>query len=197
MCAKRGTKRPLGGGTLRGVRRGRRPRQDNVVTDLAARIGSRVAEESTGSADASAPSAAVDSAADAAALAPAPEPIPLAPASPARSGNTSPSASGVTPAEPAPRFAPPGPGEIDLVVAPLPFADDRHQFESAIRRLPGVVETTGLYHRRGVYRMRVAYRGDGRLSQQIRALRGFRVRVLAEDRKLVQALIEPDTLAPA
>jgi hypothetical protein len=193
MCAERGTNQPPGGGTLRRVRLGRRSTQDNVVTDLSARIGSRLEVEPTSAPGAVAPSAPADPAVEPGAVL-APEPVMLtprdAPAPTAREDRPA-------PAEPELRFTPPGPGEIDLVVAPLPFADDRHQFENAIRRLPGVVETSGLYHRRGVYRMRVVYRGDGRLSQQIRALRGFRVRVLAEDRKLVQALIEPDTLAPA
>jgi hypothetical protein len=85
------------------------------------------------------------------------------------------------------------PGEIDLLVAPLPYADDRHRFENALRRLPGVRETNGLYLRRGVYRIRVSYLGGGRLSQQLRALKGFRVRILAEDRRAVQVLIEGET----
>jgi hypothetical protein len=177
------------------VKRGRRADRDNVVTDLAARIGSRIEPDAP---VAETITSAPQTAESTISTGPRLEPVVLAP----RAGPLALGAAGQEERTSAPvpaeqTFAPPGPGELDLVVAPLPFADDRHQFESAVRRLPGVVETSGLYHRRGVYRMRVVYRGDGRLSQQIRALRGFRVRVLAEDRKLVQVLIEPESLAPA
>lgn len=90
------------------------------------------------------------------------------------------------------RIPPLLPGQIDIVVGPLPFADDRHRFENAIRRLPGVRETTALYARGGVYRIRVTHRGGGRLSEQIRALRVFKTRVIAESRTLIQVLVEPE-----
>jgi hypothetical protein len=98
-----------------------------------------------------------------------------------------------TPAIPSPRTAP-GPGEIDLVVTPLPTPDDWHRFELALRRLPGLGHGVGQvkteYYRHGVLKMRVSYAGQDRLANILRAgIPGYRVRVIGEDRTTIQILV--------
>ena len=58
------------------------------------------------------------------------------------------------PAIPSPRGAP-GPGEVDLVVTPLPTADDWHRFELALRKVRGVGQLRTEYYRHGVLKVRV------------------------------------------
>ena len=93
------------------------------------------------------------------------------------------------PAIPSPRAAP-GPGEVDLVVTPLPTADDWHRFELALRRVRGVGQLKTEYYRHGVLKVRVSYQGADRLASALRAgVPGYRVRVIGEDRATLQILV--------
>lgn len=93
------------------------------------------------------------------------------------------------PAIPSPRAAP-GPGEIDLVVTPLPTADDWHKFELALRKVRGVGQLRTEYYRHGVLKVRVSYQGTDRLAGALRAgVPGYRVRVIGEDRATLQILV--------
>jgi hypothetical protein len=93
------------------------------------------------------------------------------------------------PAIPSPRAAP-GPGEIDLVVTPLPTPDDWHRFELALRKVRGVGQLRTEYYRHGVLKVRVSYQGSDRLAGALRAgLPGYRVRVIGEDRATLQILV--------
>jgi hypothetical protein len=93
------------------------------------------------------------------------------------------------PAIPSPRAAP-RPGEIDLVVTPLPTADDWHRFELALRKVRGVGQLRTEYYRHGVLKVRVSYQGADRLAAALRAgVPGYRVRVIGEDRATLQILV--------
>jgi hypothetical protein len=93
------------------------------------------------------------------------------------------------PAIPSPRAAP-GPGEVDLVVTPLPTADDWHRFELALRKVRGVGQLRTEYYRHGVLKVRVSYQGADRLASALRAgVPGYRVRVIGEDRATLQILV--------
>jgi hypothetical protein len=93
------------------------------------------------------------------------------------------------PAIPSPRGAP-GPGEVDLVVTPLPTADDWHRFELALRKIRGVGQLRTEYYRHGVLKVRVSYQGTDRLAAALRAgVPGYRVRVIGEDRATLQILV--------
>jgi hypothetical protein len=93
------------------------------------------------------------------------------------------------PAIPSPRAAP-GPGEIDLVVTPLPTPDDWHRFELALRKIRGVGQLRTEYYRHGVLKVRVSYQGADRLATALRAgVPGYRVRVIGEDRATLQILV--------
>jgi hypothetical protein len=93
------------------------------------------------------------------------------------------------PAIPSPRAAP-GPGEVDLVVTPLPTADDWHRFELALRKVRGVGQLRTEYYRHGVLKVRVSYQGTDRLAAALRAgVPGYRVRVIGEDRATLQILV--------
>jgi hypothetical protein len=95
----------------------------------------------------------------------------------------------VAPAIPSPREAP-GPGEVDLVVTPLPTADDWHRFELALRKVRGVGQLRTEYYRHGVLKVRVSYQGPDRLAAALRAgVPGYRVRVIGEDRATLQILV--------
>jgi hypothetical protein len=95
----------------------------------------------------------------------------------------------VEPAIPSPRAAP-GPGEVDLVVTPLPTADDWHRFELALRKVRGVGQLRTEYYRHGVLKVRVSYQGADRLASALRAgVPGYRVRVIGEDRATLQILV--------
>jgi len=97
-----------------------------------------------------------------------------------------------TSAIPSPRGAP-GPGEIDLVVTPLPTPDDWHRFELALRRVRGVGQLRTEYYRHGVLKVRVAYAAQERLSSALRAsVPGYRVRVIGEDRTTLQILVQTE-----
>src|SRR6266550_7817600 len=90
---------------------------------------------------------------------------------------------------PSPRAAP-GPGEVDLVVTPLPTPDDWHRFELAIRKDRGVGQLRTEYYRHGVLKVRVSYQGTDRLAGALRAgVPGYRVRVIGEDRATLQILV--------
>jgi hypothetical protein len=94
---------------------------------------------------------------------------------------------------PSPRTLP-GPGEIDLIVTPLPTPDDWHRFELALRRVPGIGHGIGQvkpeYYRQGVLKVRVTYVGERGLANALRAgVPGYRVRVIGEDRSTVQILV--------
>jgi hypothetical protein len=90
---------------------------------------------------------------------------------------------------PSPR-APPGPGEVDLVVTPLPTPDDWHRFELALRKVRGVGQLRTEYYRHGVLKVRVSYQGSDRLAGALRAgIAGYRVRVIGEDRATLQILV--------
>jgi hypothetical protein len=93
------------------------------------------------------------------------------------------------PAIPSPRAAP-GPGEVDLVVTPLPTPDDWHRFELALRKVRGVGQLRTEYYRHGVLKVRVSYQGSERLAAALRAgIPGYRVRVIGEDRATLQILV--------
>lgn len=114
-----------------------------------------------------------------------PQPAPPTPPQPAQKETAAPQ-SAAQPADTAP-----GPGEIDIIAAPLPYADDRHRFEKAVRRLRGVRETRPISHAGGVFRLRVVYRGEGRLGTHLARVHGFRVKVLSEKRAVLEVLVEP------
>lgn len=85
---------------------------------------------------------------------------------------------------------PPGLGEMDLVVTPLPTPDDWHRFELALRKVRGVGTVKTEYYRHGVLKVRVAYTGEGRLGNALRAgVPGYGVRVIGEDRATIQILV--------
>jgi len=93
------------------------------------------------------------------------------------------------PAIPSPRGAP-GPGEVDLVVTPLPTPDDWHRFELALRKVRGVGQLRTEYYRHGVLKVRVSYQGTDRLAGALRTgVPGYRVRVIGEDRATLQILV--------
>jgi hypothetical protein len=95
----------------------------------------------------------------------------------------------VEPAIPSPRAAP-GPGEVDLVVTPLPTPDDWHRFELALRKVRGVGQLRTEYYRHGVLKVRVSYQGADRLAAALRSgVPGYRVRVIGEDRATLQILV--------
>jgi hypothetical protein len=97
------------------------------------------------------------------------------------------------PAIPSPRAAP-GPGEIDLVVTPLPTPDDWHRFELALRKVRGVGQIRTEYYRHGVLKVRVSYQGTDRLAAALRAgVPGYRVRVIGEDRATLQILVASES----
>jgi len=89
---------------------------------------------------------------------------------------------------------PPGPGETDLVVTPLPTPDDWHRFELALRRVRGVGQLKTEYYRHSVLKVRVSYSGADRLAHLLRAgVPGYRVRVIGEDRKTLQILVASES----
>jgi len=93
---------------------------------------------------------------------------------------------------PSPR-TPPGPGEIDVVITPLPTLDDWHRFELALRRVRGVGQVRTEYYRHGVLKVRVTYEGTERLANALRAgVPGYRVRVIGEDHATLQILVSTD-----
>lgn len=97
------------------------------------------------------------------------------------------------PAIPSPRGAP-GPGEVDLVVTPLPTPDDWHRFELALRKVRGVGQIRTEYYRHGVLKVRVSYQGTDRLAAALRAgVPGYRVRVIGEDRATLQILVASES----
>lgn len=81
--------------------------------------------------------------------------------------------------------------EIDVAAAPLPYTDDRKRFEGALSRIPGVKDVRIVSTQGPTHRVRVVYRGDVPLVERLRALREYRVRVLAESPRVVQLLLEP------
>jgi hypothetical protein len=94
---------------------------------------------------------------------------------------------------PSPRTAP-GPGEIDLVVTPLPTPDDWHRFELALRKVRGVGQLRTEYYRHGVLKVRVSYQGTERLGAALRSgMTGYRVRVIGEDRATLQILVTSES----
>jgi hypothetical protein len=99
----------------------------------------------------------------------------------------------IEPAIPSTR-TPPGPGETDLVVTPLPTPDDWHRFELALRRVKGVGQLKTEYYRHSVLKVRVSYTGADRLAHLLRAgVQGYRVRVIGEDRKTLQILVASES----
>ena len=80
----------------------------------------------------------------------------------------------------------PAPGEMDLVVTPLPTPDDWHHFELALRRLPGVGPLRTEYYRAGILKLRVRWTGAERFAQALAKVPGYRVGILGEDRRTVQ-----------
>jgi hypothetical protein len=99
----------------------------------------------------------------------------------------------IEPAIPSTR-TPPGPGETDLVVTPLPTPDDWHRFELALRRVKGVGQLKTEYYRHSVLKVRVSYTGADRLAHLLRAgVPGYRVRVIGEDRKTLQILVASES----
>ena len=99
----------------------------------------------------------------------------------------------IEPAIPSTR-TPPGPGETDLVVTPLPTPDDWHRFELALRRVKGVGQLRTEYYRHSVLKVRVSYTGADRLAHLLRSgVPGYRVRVIGEDRKTLQILVASES----
>ena len=114
---------------------------------------------------------------------PAPPPVPIAPGEPDQAKSS---------AIPSPR-TPPGPGETDLVITPIPTLDDWHRFELALRKVRGVGQVRTEYYRHGVLKVRVSYEGGERLAQALRAgVPGYRVRVIGEDRSTLQILVSSE-----
>lgn len=99
----------------------------------------------------------------------------------------------IEPAIPSTR-TPPGPGETDLVVTPLPTPDDWHRFELALRRVKGVGQLKTEYYRHSVLKVRVSFSGADRLAHLLRSgVPGYRVRVIGEDRKTLQILVASES----
>ena len=99
----------------------------------------------------------------------------------------------IEPAIPSTR-TPPGPGETDLVVTPLPTPDDWHRFELALRRVKGIGQLKTEYYRHSVLKVRVSYTGADRLAHLLRSgVPGYRVRVIGEDRKTLQILVASES----
>ncbi|HET9809864.1 MAG TPA: hypothetical protein VFQ66_09210 [Candidatus Limnocylindria bacterium] len=99
----------------------------------------------------------------------------------------------IEPAIPSTR-TPPGPGETDLVVTPLPTPDDWHRFELALRRVKGVGQLKTEYYRHSVLKVRVSYTGADRLAHLLRSgVPGYRVRVIGEDRMTLQILVASES----
>jgi hypothetical protein len=99
----------------------------------------------------------------------------------------------IEPAIPSTRM-PPGPGETDLVVTPLPTPDDWHRFELALRRVRGVGQLKTEYYRHSVLKVRVSFTGADRLAHLLRSgVPGYRVRVIGEDRKTLQILVASES----
>jgi hypothetical protein len=99
----------------------------------------------------------------------------------------------IEPAIPSTR-TPPGPGETDLVVTPLPTPDDWHHFELALRRVRGVGQLKTEYYRHSVLKVRVTFSGADRLAHLLRAgVPGYRVRVIGEDRRTLQILVASES----
>jgi hypothetical protein len=114
---------------------------------------------------------------------PAPPPVPITPGEQDEAKSS---------AIPSPR-TPPGPGETDLVITPLPTLDDWHRFELALRKVRGVGQVRTEYYRHGVLKVRVSYEGAERLAQALRAgVPGYRVRVIGEDRSTLQILVSSE-----
>jgi hypothetical protein len=84
----------------------------------------------------------------------------------------------------------PGIGEIDVVAGPLPHADDRRLFEGAVSRLQGAREVRGVETVGKMHRVRLRYDDRVPLAERLRALRGFRLRVIAQSNTTVQVLVE-------
>jgi len=84
----------------------------------------------------------------------------------------------------------PGLGELDVLAAPLPYADDRKRFEGALSRLGGVRDVRGIATTGKTHKVRLAYSGTVPLAERLRALKDFKVRVLAQTTTSVQVLIE-------
>jgi hypothetical protein len=94
---------------------------------------------------------------------------------------------------PSPR-TPPGPGETDVVITPLPTLDDWHRFELALRKVRGIGQVKTEYYRHGVLKVRVSYEGRDRLSQALRSgIPGYRVRVIGEGATTLQILVSSDS----
>jgi hypothetical protein len=99
----------------------------------------------------------------------------------------------IEPAIPSTR-TPPGPGETDLVVTPLPTPDDWHRFELALRRVKGVGQLRTEYYRHSVLKVRVSFTGADRLAHLLRSgVPGYRVRVIGEDRRTLQILVASES----
>lgn len=99
----------------------------------------------------------------------------------------------IEPAIPSTR-TPPGPGETDLVVTPLPTPDDWHRFELALRRVRGVGQLKTEYYRHSVLKVRVSFTGADRLAHLLRSgVPGYRVRVIGEDRQTLQILVASES----
>ena len=125
-----------------------------------------------------------------------PAPPPIRPATPPGEAAASDEEAPKGGAIPSPRSAP-GPGEIDLVVTPLPTPDDWHRFELALRRLPGIGHGIGElrpeYYRQGVLKVRIRYVGEKGLANALRGgVPGYRVRVIGEDRSTIQILVSSE-----
>ena len=98
---------------------------------------------------------------------------------------TPPERASAGPAIVTPREAP-LPGEMDLVVTPLPTPDDWHHFELALRRVSGVGPLRIEYYRAGILKLRLQWTGAQRFSEAVAAVPGYRVGILGEDTTTVQ-----------
>jgi len=121
-----------------------------------------------------------------------PAPAPVAPPPPPSPPSPEILEEQVNTAIPSVRTAP-GPGEIDIVVTPLPTPDDWHRFEIALRRVRGVTQLRPEYYRHGVAKMRVMWEGQERFAHALRSgITGYRVRVIGEDRSTIQILVSSE-----
>ena len=84
----------------------------------------------------------------------------------------------------------PGLGEVDVLAAPLPHADDRKRFEGALSRVPGARDVRGVATVGKTHRVRLRYADAVPLSERLRSLKEFRLRVIAQSSTTVQVLVE-------
>ncbi|OLC58632.1 MAG: hypothetical protein AUH85_00460 [Chloroflexi bacterium 13_1_40CM_4_68_4] len=84
----------------------------------------------------------------------------------------------------------PGLGEIDVLAGPLPHADDRKRFEGALSRVQGARDVRGIATVGKTHRVRLRYTDAVPFAERLRALKEFRLRVIAQSATIVQVLVD-------